>query len=383
MKILILCYEYPPVGGGGGRMAHNVASALVRLGHSVRVQTVRMPDLPAHEFRDGVEIFRTSGFRRRADFCTVPEMLGYLVTSFLPSLRHIREWKPDVVHAHFAVPTGALALACKVFTGTPYVLTAHLGDLPGGNPDQTGGLFRFLNPFIRPIWKNAAGISASSSFAGGLASRAYDVHPRIILNGISMDGKSAGALPPSSPLELVAIGRFNPQKNFPWLIQALGGCDLPWRLSLIGDGAQRADIEAAIRTAGIEDRVNLMGWVPEGAMREVLARSDVLLMPSTSEGNPVAAIEALKRGVAILGSDIGGLSDLIEDEKNGFAVPLVTPDAFRRKLAWLADHPADLQSMKARSLEIADRFDLEKIAAGFESLLMDSAELGKVDLPGS
>ena len=373
MKILVLCYEYPPVGGGGGRMAHNVGSALVRRGHSVRVQTVRLPDLPEHEVRDGVDIFRASGFRRRADYCTVPEMFGYLATSFLPSLAHIREWKPDIVHAHFAVPTGALALACMILTGVPYVLTAHLGDLPGGNPDQTGGLFRVLNPFIRPIWKNAAGISASSSFAAGLAQVAYGVEPRVILNGISMEGKAAAARPPSRPLELVAIGRFNPQKNFLWLARALAGCNFPWRLSLIGDGSQRGEIESAIRDGGIEDRVNLMGWVTENSMREVLAKSDVLLMPSTSEGNPVAAIEALKQGVAILGSDIGGLSDLLQNGENGFAVPLATPDAFREKLAWMASHPDGLHKMKACSLEAARRFDLEKIAAGFEELLSDSA----------
>ena len=372
MKVLVLCYEYPPVGGGGGRMAHNVGSALVRRGHEVRVQTVRMPDLPAHEVRDGVEIFRTSGFRHRADFCTVPEMAGYLATSFLPSLRHIREWRPDIVHAHFAVPTGALALACKVLAGVPYVLTAHLGDLPGGNPDQTGGLFRVLNPFIKPIWNDAAGISASSSFAARLAHEAYGVEPRIILNGIFMQGKRVAAARPSSPLELVAIGRFNPQKNFPWMINALAGCDFPWRLSLIGDGSQRGEIETAVRVAGVGDRVNLMGWVAESAMREVLSKSDVLLMPSTSEGNPVAAIEALKHGVAILGSDIGGLSDLVEHGTNGFAVPIATPEMFREKLAWLAAHPDSLHKMKAASLEAADRFDLEKIAADFESLLSDS-----------
>jgi len=373
MKILTLCYEYPPVGGGGGRMAHNVGSALVRRGHEVRVQTVRMPDLPAREVRDGVEIFRTPGFRRRADFCTVPEMAGFLATSFLPSLRHIREWKPEIVHAHFAVPTGALALACKVFTGVPYVLTAHLGDLPGGNPDQTGGLFRFLDPFIRPVWENAAGLSASSSFASDLARAAYGVRPRVILNGISMEGKRLTAARPSCPLGLVAIGRFNPQKNFPWMINALAACEFPWRLSLIGDGSQRGEIETAIRDAGVGDRVNLMGWVAESEMREVLAKSDVLLMPSTSEGNPVAAIEALKRGVAILGSDIGGLSDLVENGSNGFAVPLATPEIFQEKLAWLAAHPDSLHKMKAASLEAADRFDLEKIAGSFEALLSGEA----------
>ncbi|MFZ4777160.1 MAG: glycosyltransferase family 4 protein [Terrimicrobiaceae bacterium] len=372
MKILTLCYEYPPVGGGGGRMAHNVASALVRRGHQVRVQTVRMPGLPAREVRDGVEIFRSFGFRRRADLCTVPEMLGYIATSFLPSLGHIRKWKPDIIHAHFAVPTGALALACTTLTGVPYILTAHLGDLPGGNPDQTGQLFRFLNPFIRPIWRKAAGISASSSFAAGLARAAYGVEPRLILNGISMQGKIAETRPASSPLKLVAIGRFNPQKNFPWLMRALSGHDFPWELSLIGDGNQRPDIEAAIREENLADKVTLMGWVPEEAMRDVLARSDILLMPSTSEGNPVAAIEALKFGVAILGSDIGGLSDLIEDGQNGFAVPLESPAAFQEKLAWMSSHPEALQKMKARSLEMANRFDLEQIAAGFESLLADS-----------
>lgn len=372
MKILVLCYEYPPVGGGGGRMAHNVGSALVRRGHSVRVQTIRMPDLPPREIRDGVEIFRSPGFRRRADFCTVPEMFGFVASSFLPTLRHIREWDPDVVHAHFAVPTGALALACKVCTGKNYVLTAHLGDLPGGNPDQTAGLFKILNPLIRPIWKKAAGISASSSFASGLARAAYGVRPRIILNGISMDGKRRTAARPCDTLQLAAIGRFNPQKNFQWMVRALAGCGFPWRLSLIGDGSQRAEIEAAVREAGIGDRVSLMGWVSESTMRETLAAADLLLMPSTSEGNPVAAIEALKRGVAILGSDIGGLSDLIENGTNGFAVPIATPALFQEKLAWLSAHPDSLHKMKEASLELANRFDLEKIAADFESLLSDS-----------
>lgn len=372
MKILVLCYEYPPVGGGGGRMAHNVAAALVRRGHEVRVQTIRMPDLPAVEIRDGVTIHRTSGFRRRGDLCTVPEMFAYVLTSFFPSLRQIRSWKPDVMHAHFAVPTGALALACHALTGVPYVLTAHLGDLPGGNPDQTDGLFRFLNPFIRPIWKKAAGLSASSSFAAGLARKSYDVEPRVILNGISMSGRATVARPPSSPLALAAIGRFNPQKNFLWMIRALAGCGFDWRLSLIGDGNQREEIVAAIRDAGLVERVDVLGWVPESVMRETLAKSDLLLMPSTSEGNPVAAIEALKFGVAILGSDIPGLSDLIEHGGNGFAVPLDNPSAFQEKLAWLASNPSDLHKMKTRSLEKSASFDLEKIADAFESLLKAS-----------
>ena len=369
MRILTLCYEYPPVGGGGGRMAHNVNAVLARRGHQIRVQTAWMTGLPKAETRNGVEIFRTFGFRRRADLCTVPEMAGYVATSLLPSLRHIREWKPDVIHAHFAVPTGALALASSTVTRVPYVLTAHLGDLPGGNPDQTDSLFRALDPLIRPIWAKASGTSASSSFAAGLARAAYRVEPRMILNGISMDGRPFAARPPASPLALAAIGRFNPQKNFPWMIEALSGCDFPWHLTLIGDGSQRAEVEAALRKSRLENRVTLAGWVPEPRMREILSLTDILLMPSTSEGNPVAAIEALKTGVAILGSNIGGLADLIDDGSNGFAVPIETPAAFRERLAAMASDPALLTRMKNRSLEMSANFDIEVIGEEFEKLL--------------
>ena len=76
--------------------------------------------------------------------------------------------------------------------------------------------------------------------------------------------------------------------------------------------------------------------------------------------------------MAILGSDIGGLSDLVESGANGFSVPIATPEMFQEKLAWLAAHPDSLLKMKAASLEAADRFDLEKIADSFEALLSDS-----------
>lgn len=376
MKILTLCYEYPPVGGGGGRMAHQMSAGLVGLGHEVRVQTVRVGDLPHYECRDGVGVFRTFGFRRRPDRCSVPEMGGFLATSFFPTLRHIREWKPDVIHAHFAVPTGALALACRMLTGTPYMLTAHLGDLPGGNPDQTDSLFRVLNPAIRPIWNRAAAVSASSSFAAGLARRAYQIEPEIILNGVPMDGIAPVPRPAHDPPALVAIGRFHPQKNFPWLVRALVGCDFPWRLTLIGDGDQRGEIEREIVRSGLGDRIQMLGWVTEQAMRNVLLASDILLMPSTSEGNPVAAIEALKQGLAILGSDIRGLSDILREGENGFAVSLAGPEAFCERLATLCANPMLLQKMKFRSLEIATDFDLTKIVQQFERCLLDAARPG-------
>jgi len=373
MKILTVCYEYPPIGGGGGNMARNIAAGLVRRGHEVRVQTAYIAGLSKCETVDGVMIRRSFAFRRRADFCTVPEMGGYLAGAFLPTWRLASRWKPDCIHAHFAVPSGALAFAVSKLTRIPYLVTVHLGDLPGGNPDQTDHLFRVLDPLIRPIWRNASAVSASSIFAANLARAAYGITPEIIHNGISMDGRPSAVRPVGEKLRLVAIGRFNPQKNFPWMIRMLAECRFPWSLDLIGDGSQVGEVRDAIGSSHLGDRIRLHGWLPEAAMRETLAASDILLMPSTSEGNPVAAIEALKQGVAILGSDAPGLNDLIENNGNGYAVSLDSPGLYRSKLEELATNREVLTAMKRRSLELSERFDIERISAEFERLLQSVA----------
>jgi glycosyltransferase involved in cell wall biosynthesis len=197
MKILVLCYEYPPIGGGGGRVTAQVAKELARRGHEVRVITAGMPHLPRQFNDEGIEVYRERSFRRREDTCTVPEMGLYLLTNFLPSLRQARDWKPDVIHAHFAVPTGVLALALHLFTRKPYVITAHLGDVPGGVPEQTEGLFRLVNPFVRPVWRQCARVTAVSTFVGNLARKAYQVDPEVILNAVRMS--RAAEVHPNQP----------------------------------------------------------------------------------------------------------------------------------------------------------------------------------------
>jgi glycogen synthase len=373
MKVLVLCYEYPPIGGGGGRVAKTVAEELASRGHEVRVQTAALGFRSQREQINGVDVIRTASARRVPDTCRIHEMGLYCVTSLLPTLRHIREWKPDVIHAHFAMPTGMLAWTVHRLTGVPYVLTAHLGDVPGGVPKQTDRLFRLIGPLANSVWKYAAATTAVSSFVQRLAEQAYQRKVERVLNGIDL----SAAISPASPNEvpkLVFVGRFNPQKCPDFLIDVLAKLSADrWRATLIGDGPVMPLVRSKIEQHQLADRITLAGWQDAAAVERTLRESDVFLMPSTSEGLPVAAIEALKQGLAIVASDIPGVMDVVTNGANGLLLPVQDQLAWSGALRSLINDRARLAAFKQASSQKAHDFDLRHVVDQYEAILCAAA----------
>ena len=374
MRILILCYEYPPLGGGGGRVAKNIAEQMALRGHEVRVQTAALGWRSMHECIAGVQIQRTASGRRAPDTCAVHEMGLYVATSFLPALSHLRNWKPHIIHAHFAVPTGLLAWAAHRLTAAPYVLTAHLGDVPGGVPDQTERLFRLIDPIARQIWKRAAAITAVSSFVQDLAERAYGRRPIRILNGIDLSQEIAPVSKAGPDRRLIFVGRFNPQKRPLFLIEALAHLHAQnWTLTMIGDGPLMNSVRARIGELRIESRVTLTGWLDAAEVRRHMSEADILCIPSSSEGLPVAAIEALQHGLAIVGSAIPGLADVVEDEVNGLLAALDDNTAFARQIDRLLAAEPILRAMQEASARKARDFDIAASVEAYERVLSEAA----------
>lgn len=370
MKILVLCYEYPPVGGGGGRVAAQVARELAAKGHVVRVLTSGMRHLPKREVLDGVEVIRIESFRRSEDTCSVPEMGLYLATSWLPALGLAREFAPDVIHAHFAVPTGVLAWWLGRMTRRPYVLTAHLGDVPGGVPEQTSRLFALVDPVARLIWNSASRVTAVSGHVASLAMKAYGIDTRVIPNGLQPLGKTEVRL--QSPPRLLFVGRLSVQKNPVLAIQALAQLpDLDWSLEVIGEGPLGEAMRQEARQLKVDDRIRFHGWLAGADVARRMDESDILLMTSLHEGLPMVAVEALQHGLAIVGSDIGGMKDVV-DQTNGFLCPLTAND-FAARLREVLTTPGLLKGFRQGSLAKAASFDLNKSVAAYEQVLLEAA----------
>jgi glycosyltransferase involved in cell wall biosynthesis len=372
MRILTLIHEFPPIGGGGGRAAYDICKGLAVRGNQVTVLTAHMQGLPFEEFRDGIHLVRISSYRRETFGASFFTMLAFIISGLWTGYRLIRLERPDILHTHFAVPSGALAWILSILTGTPYILTAHLGDVPGGVPEKTGKWFRWIKPFTFPIWKRAKKVVAVSEHTRQLALRHYPVNIRVIHNGADVRSLSPTKIKLNSPTRLVFAGRFMPQKNPFAIIQILAQLkDLDWKCSMLGDGPLFEDVKREIQKAGMSERFELSGWVTPEVVLDRFLESDILFMPSLSEGLPVVGVQALAAGLAIAASDIGGFLDLVDNGINGYLIDVRDVSGFSRVLREMISNPEVLLRFREASVKKSYQFDIQKIVDQYQFVLRE------------
>jgi glycosyltransferase involved in cell wall biosynthesis len=374
MRILVLIHEFPPVGGGGGRAAEDICTALARRGHELTVLTAHLRGLPRDEMRNGLRIIRLPSLRTQPYKTGLAAMAAFVLAGFKAGYCFIRRWHPDVIHVHFAVPAGAAALVLSRLTGVPYVLTAHLGDVPGGVPEKTGGWFRWLYPFTPSIWRGAKRVVAVSEYTRKLALKHYPVDVRVIPNGVDLKVLTPAALSVHKPPVVVFAGRFMPQKDPVGLVETLARVrDLPWMCTMLGDGPLRPQVEATIAAHGLAGRFRLPGWVTPEDVISHFAESDLLFMPSLSEGLPVVGVQALAMGLAIVANKVGGFVDLVEPGRNGSLAEPGDREGLTAALRALLSNPAALEKARRRSRELARRFDIESVADDYQAIFREAA----------
>jgi glycosyltransferase involved in cell wall biosynthesis len=372
MRILILNHEYPPIGGGGGQAAQDIARELTRRGHEITILTAHLKGLPRDEQVDNIHILRLPSLRKRPYQAGFLAMGFYILAAIWTGFHVIHHWHPDILHVHFAVPAGAAAWILSRLTGIPYVLTAHLGDIPGGVPEKTGTWFRWVFPFTIPIWRGAAGIITVSEYTRSLIRQKYKIDPVVIPNGINMEKLNPAGLQVHRPPRVVFAGRFMPQKNLIELVEILALVqDLPWKCAMLGDGPLLDEVKRTIAAHHLEERFDLPGWVTTDAVLAQFAQSDLLFMPSLSEGLPVVGLQALAMGLAIVASRAGGNVELVEPGSNGFLADPGDREAFSGALRSLLSDPKTLQNARQASRALAVRFDIKTVVDRYETIFQN------------
>jgi glycosyltransferase involved in cell wall biosynthesis len=175
---------------------------------------------------------------------------------------------------------------------------------------------------------------------------------------------------PTNAWVVGSVGRLSPEKNQALLLQAsMPMLDQRRHLVLVGDGPERAALEAQVVEGLREDFVHLTGARDDIA--DLLAAFDVFALTSSSEGLPLVALEAMAAEVPVLATAVGGLPDVIDDRVTGYLVAPGDAAALTRQLAWLSTRPAQAQ-MVARCARktVLERHSLEQMASEYSALYL-------------
>jgi glycosyltransferase involved in cell wall biosynthesis len=325
LAILLLCYEYPPIGGGGGVGARQYAEAWAAHGHRVTVLTSHAPGLARREVVNGVEVVRvaTWGKKDRAT-STVLSMAAYVATGAVHLLRHRAAFRHiDVLNTHFAVPTGPLGWFAGRLLGRPNVLTIIGGDIfdptKKSSPHRHLPL-RLLNSFLM---SRAGRVVAISSDTRARAEQYYRVRRPIQVVNYAFQPPAGTVTAPPLPAgryHLISVGRLVGRKGFSFLIRALPLLPPDVHLLLVGDGPLEGELRTLVAEIGVADRVTFLGYRSTEEVHGWLRRADCYVLSSLHEGLGIVVQEAMYAGLPIVATDEGGQVDLIRPERNGLLV---------------------------------------------------------------
>jgi glycosyltransferase involved in cell wall biosynthesis len=375
MKVLIINSEYPPVGAGAGNACANIARLLVRLGNEVAVVTAGYGRLPKDETVDGVRILRGPASRRRVDRSTALEQVVFILGACFRCLGLLRSFRPHATLAFFGLPSGAVAWFLKWFFGIPYVVSLRGGDVPGFRPYDFWLYHRIAVPFLRVIWHGAEAVIANSRGLRDLA-RTFDpsMEIPIIPNGVDIERFTAEGRDWSAA-NILSVGRVVHQKGLDLGLVALADLkDLAWEWRIVGDGPQVASLREDLERAGIEARVEIVGWAGTAELAAEYRRASLFVFPSRHEGMPNALLEAMASGLPVIASRVAGNEELVVHGETGILVPPDDPDALREALRRLLGDESERERMgRAARRRVEADFRWDTTAAGYLTVLERAA----------
>jgi glycosyltransferase involved in cell wall biosynthesis len=324
-RILFINYEYPPVGGGGGNAMRHIAREMARRGHAPFVLTAAQGRLPPLDVTDGVTVRRIPAFRRRVERSSIPEMLGFMGASLFAAPGYARQWRADAVIAFFTLPCGPAASLLKRINGLPTIVALRGGDVPGFDPLTMKTYHALAGGVIRWLWRDADAVIANSE---GLAEMARAHDPRQNVGVISQGADTVGIAAKTDygardTVELLTVGRLAVHKGLDVLLNALAQLppDLRWRLSIVGDGPERAPLTAIVSRLNLTERVAFKGWATRDALPAIYRAADLFLLPSREEGMANVLMEAMCAGLPSVATRIAGSSEAVLEGVTGLLVP--------------------------------------------------------------
>ena len=375
-KLLMLNYEFPPLGGGGGRVSLSLAKGFKQKEYEVDVITSRYDGLPKLETVDGINIHRVSIWgRQKKQTATFLSMFFFLFTALLCGLRLCTKNKYDFINTHFVVPTGPLGFLLSKLFHLQNILSLHGGDIYDPSKKSSPHNSIYLRWSVKFLLNQAGRIVAQSSNTKQNANRYYKPRKEISVIPLSYVPFKFN---PVSRMELglekdksylISVGRIVKRKGFDYLIRSLEFLDDDVELLIVGDGYEKAHLYELARKLRLIDRVHFLGEISEEQKFQYLSNSDIYVLSSLHEGFGIVLQEAMQVGLPIVSTNNGGQVDIIAHNVNGLLVEACDAEALAKAIKVLLTDNKMYQYMSVNNMEAIKKFNTDKIVNRYLELI--------------
>lgn len=328
MRILLFSTAYLPFIGGAELAVRETTDRLPEVEFDLITAKLRR-DLPDFERMGNVNIYRLGAGNKFLDKPLLPNL------GFLKALNLHKKKKYDLIHGVMASQGSAAAYLFKFFyPKVPFVLTLQEGDLGRNSP--------FDRFWQRRVIRRADAITAISSYLSDFARRFNKKVPIFIVpNGVDLEkfrNHESGITNYGKEKTIITVSRLVRKNGIDVLIKAAQKLkslipDSKFIIRIIGDGPERKKLEKLAEKSGIADKVKFLGSISPDELPVYLARADVFVRPSRSEGLGSAFLEAMAAGVPVIGTSVGGIPDFLKDTETGLFCQSENPEDLSEKIS--------------------------------------------------
>ena len=366
LNILCPTYWYP--GSSEDVQAiyvHDINRHLVQLGHRVTVVTPALGNAGKQETFDGVDVVRfpinlpeSLWYGHVAqDKITRAQKIGrlfaisnYMRLQYIHNIRVAKSCGADIVHGHWAIPTGPSVVAAAKKLSIPSVITMHGGDVYVNRSQGYDFPTRwYVKPVLKYVLNAASRLTAISEDCRehAISCGANPDQIRLVFNGADLTRFSPGEITATDfekygPNMIFACRQLFPRKGIAILLEAAAIVrkSIPdLKIVIAGDGFQRGELEQLSRDLSIDDITSFLGWIVNKDLPRYYRAAAVSVIPSLEEGFGIPAAEAMGCELPVIASDAGGLPEVVDDGVTGFVVPRGDVKALADKMLLLLHDP--------------------------------------------
>lgn len=405
LRILVLATTFPRwKDDSTPKFVYDLSKEIQRDGNEIIVLSPHHPDSKRREEMSGMRVYRYPYFypkkyQKLREGSTVEKVrqshlaklqLPLMVISlFIHIIWLLRKEDIDIIHSHWILPNGIIGSVMNHLFQTPHVMTIHAGGIlmlrkipfsshlatyTYNHTDSIAPVSTYIKDSYMDLL-NVENIDPSTDITvqpmGTHTSVFEDLEKQALRSKWEIEEETLGLF----------VGRLAEKKGIKYLLQAvelLDKKDDDFQIVIVGTGPLEGELRSWVKKRGLEDRIEFTGWASEDELNELYVCADFVIVPSIetesgdTEGMPTVITEAFASGNPVIATDVGGISDVVEDRENGYLVTQKRPDELAKKIALLIREEDLRQDLSTGALETAEKLDWKYCGETYTRLLQSA-----------